>query len=171
MSAASTGGARHPAQRASAIESRRCVGPPLKNPFGGECKGPASHQRDRIVAVHGLVVPGEILGSQRTNHGVRRHGKSPFILRGSGASNVVCAAGHILPLLGVRTPDELPLFRRWHTKNRTGRVPHGAARNVVFRGEFVGVRTTAVAARVGEPFPRRNRFSTQSRGLRATVCR
>jgi hypothetical protein len=84
-------GARGPAERTAVIDSRGGGRPALENSLGRHGKRPARHQRHRIVAVHRLVIPGEVFSPQGTDHGVDRHGR-PFHRERRGAPNVTCTA-------------------------------------------------------------------------------
>jgi hypothetical protein len=62
--APSAGRAARPAERAAVIHCGRSTRSPFEDACRREREGPAGHQRHRIVAVHWLVVPGEILGTE-----------------------------------------------------------------------------------------------------------
>jgi hypothetical protein len=77
----SAGRPARPAERLAAVDRRGRAGPRLHDAIGRERKGSAGHQGHRIVAVHRLVVSGEIFGTQGANQRIVRHGRSPFVLR------------------------------------------------------------------------------------------
>jgi hypothetical protein len=60
----SAGRAARPAERAAVIHRGRGARSAFENARRREREGPAGHQRHRVVAVHWLVVPGEILGTE-----------------------------------------------------------------------------------------------------------